>query len=369
MTRFALLTSIAALAFSASSIGCEEQKPEPPPRLRAVRYVKVAPSGGLRTIRVNGKSAAGTESILSFRVSGTVARLHVKVGQDVKKKQLLAELDGSDYQLQLQQAVASLASVRAQYRNASKQYERMRSLWVSGHAKEVDVESARTQKDVAGAQAAAAAKNAQLARRRVTYTKLFSPVDGKVARTMVTDNQSVRAGLPVVVLTSGDKAKVHTSLPTKYINDVKDGDLVKVKFDEIPGKTFEAEVSEVGVTSTQSSTFMVIAVLKKSADEIRPDYNADVEFSIGSRDDHIRFFVFTTAVNEDLDGRYVYLLEKTDKEQGVVSRKNVTLGEITTDGIEVLTGIKEGDLLVTAGIHRLHEGMKVRVLERWRETK
>ncbi|MBW2629927.1 MAG: hypothetical protein JRE45_20270, partial [Deltaproteobacteria bacterium] len=71
-----------------------------------------------------------------------------------------------------------------------------------------------------------------------------------------------------------------------------------------------------------------------------------------------------SAVGEDREGRFVFMLEKTDDGLGIVHRTPVEVGEILSDGIEILEGVKPGELVVTAGVSRIYDGLQVRVPER-----
>ena len=73
------------------------------------------------------------------------------------------------------------------------------------------------------------------------------------------------------------------------------------------------------------------------------------------------FLVPATSVGEDSDGRFIYLVEKTDAGFGVARRKGVTVGQISDQGLEVLTGLQNGDLLVTAGVTRIRDGLRVKL--------
>ena len=70
-----------------------------------------------------------------------------------------------------------------------------------------------------------------------------------------------------------------------------------------------------------------------------------------------------SAVGQDLEGRFVFLVEPTEEGLGIARRRGVRVGEITAHGLEILDGLSDGDLLVTAGVTKLHDGRKVRILE------
>jgi multidrug efflux pump subunit AcrA (membrane-fusion protein) len=92
--------------------------------------------------------------------------------------------------------------------------------------------------------------------------------------------------------------------------------------------------------------------------------SADVTFVFASEKDGLKYALPISAVGEDRKGRFVYMLEKTGDSLGTVHRAPVEVGEILSHGIEIVVGVKPGDLVVTAGVSRIYDGLQVRVPER-----
>jgi RND family efflux transporter MFP subunit len=143
---------------------------------------------------------------------------------------------------------------------------------------------------------------------------------------------------------------------------VREGSGVRVTFDAIPGEVFPASVTEVGVVTGMSTTYPVTVRLQEADPDVRPGMAAEVAFRFGSPDDKERFLVPPIAVGEDRMGRYVFLVEEEAEGFGVTRRRPVTVGELREEGIEVLEGVSDGDLLVVAGISKIVDGMKVKLL-------
>jgi multidrug efflux pump subunit AcrA (membrane-fusion protein) len=90
---------------------------------------------------------------------------------------------------------------------------------------------------------------------------------------------------------------------------------------------------------------------------------AEVEFRFPARGSGNRFLVPMSAVGQDREGRFVFVVEPSGEGLGVARRREVRVGEITAQGLEILDGLSDGDLLVTAGVTKLQEGRKVRILD------
>ncbi|NIX01108.1 MAG: efflux RND transporter periplasmic adaptor subunit [Phycisphaerae bacterium] len=321
-------------------------------------------TGGSKVRTFSGVAQAGIESKLSFKVPGTVKNVYVEVGDQIQKGELLAELDATDYQLQVQQAEASLTQARAQARNAQANFERIRTLYESNNVSKSNYDAARSAKESAQAAVRAAEKQLELAKQQLSYTRLTAPIAGAIAMVNVEENENVVAGQPVVLLTAGSDIEVKLTVPEVLISRMKEGKEVTVTFDALPSQEFPAAVTEVGVTATGTGTAYPVTVrLRKKDEAIRPGMAANVTYRFESSDERERFMVPSHAVMEDRKGRFVYVVKPIPDEPGlgIIQRRPVTIGELTADGIEIFEGLSDGDMVVTAGVSRITEGQKVRI--------
>jgi RND family efflux transporter MFP subunit len=143
------------------------------------------------------------------------------------------------------------------------------------------------------------------------------------------------------------------------IADIAVGQAVDVAFDALRGRQFPARVTEAGVAAVGTATTFPVTVRLDEADlGIRSGMAAEVRFEFGGEDAGERMLVPAVSVGEDRDGRFVFVLEEGS---GVVRRRGVSVGELTADGIEILSGLEEGERIVTAGVRRLSDGEEVRV--------
>ncbi|MBU1882151.1 efflux RND transporter periplasmic adaptor subunit, partial [bacterium] len=176
-------------------------------------------------------------------------------------------------------------------------------------------------------------------------------------------NENVAAGKAVIVLTSGKQPEVKITIPGVMIAQVKSGSSASVSFDAIQNRTFQATVTEVGVTATGfETTYPVIIRLDEETDAVRPGMAANVSFRFETSTARERILVPSVAVAEDRQGRYVFIVEPGEDDLGIARRKKVQIGELTEEGLEVLEGLQEGELLITAGVTRIVDGQKVRLL-------
>lgn len=341
---------------------CEREEPAPEPIIRPVRTRQVFSTGGTRIRTFAGTAQAGLESRLSFRVSGKVQLMKVNVGDQVKAGDLIAELDPMDYRLQVEETEASLDRARADLRNADAKYARVRALYENRNASRDDLDAARAAAESARAQVQSILKRLELAKSQLGYTRLKAATEGAIAQVGVEVNENVQAGQTVVLLTAGARPEVKVGMPESLITQVAAGGKVTVTFDAIPGQTFSAVITEVGVVTGMSTTYPVTVRLEEADPEVRPGMAAEVAFRFGSEDDRERFLVPSIAVGEDRNGRYVFVVEPGPEGFGVTARRPVTVGELREEGIEILEGVSDGDLVVVAGTSKIVDGQKVRLL-------
>ena len=271
--RMRSLKSVAWIPVVIVLVGCDQEHVQLPAPIRPVRYVIAQPSSGVRERIFTGAAKAGIESNLSFKVRGTIQKLGLKVGDRVRKNQLIAEIDPRDYELAVQQTEASLAQAKAQAARAAADFKRMRRLFERDNASQADFDSARAAQDSARALVRAIEKQIELAKLQVSYTRLVSPIHGKVAEVPVEVNENVKVGQTIVVLHAGARPEVEVAMPEVLIREIRQGAAVSVALDSLPNRSFSGRVSEVGVAATEGlMTYPVTILLDRSDARILPEW-------------------------------------------------------------------------------------------------
>ncbi|MDH3207770.1 MAG: efflux RND transporter periplasmic adaptor subunit [Gemmatimonadota bacterium] len=336
---------------------------EPPSELiRPVRFQQVFATADARVRTFSGTARAAVQSPLSFRVGGAIRQLPVSVGSAIRTGQLIAELDAQDFELRVRQADAALRQAQAQATNADAIYARTRLLYESNNASRSELDAARSTWESANAAVEAAVNMLELRRLELDYAQLRAPFDGSVSELHVEVNQNVGPGELIVTATSGDRLEVLVSVPEVLIGQIEVGSPVTVTFDALAGDYVPGTVSEVGVTPAEmATTFPVTVRLEHATDEVRPGMAAEVAFAFEATDGRERIFVPSFAVGEDREGRFVFRVEPTGDGLAVVRRCAVQVGELTSDGLEIRSGLSDGDLVVTAGVSKITDGLVVRI--------
>ena len=340
-------------------LACKKEPVETVEVLRPVRYtvVKVGSLGEMKML--TGVSKAGTESKLSFKVAGTIDRIPVKVGDNIRSRQLIATVDASDYELQYEEADAAVKNADAVEKNAKSNYERISQLYENQNASLSEFESAKASFNSAKANEKAAKQRRKLAKSQISYTRLFAPFQGVISEVFIEANENVNAGTPIVVLTSTKGMEVEVSVPDIYITLIEKDMEVGIRFSAIKDKTYRGVVSEVAYAAGFQTTYPVVISVADADDAVRPGMTAEVNFPLIEPVEG-QIVIPSVSVSEDLQGKFVYVVNPDSDGSGVINRKEITVGKLGPQGMEILSGLAHGDHVVTAGVSKIKEGMRVK---------
>jgi hypothetical protein len=194
-----MLCGSRALAWSALSLvvvlgGCAREVEPPPPEIRPVRTVTVAPRAADNTVMLTGTVQAQNEINLSFRIDGRLVERLVEIGDNVRPGQLIARLDPQNEESSLQSVRAQLAGANAQLVEARSNFERMRDLVAEDAVSRAQYEQAKALLQSAEAQVQSLQGQVSLAQNRLSYTRLVSDVAGVVTARGPEPGEVVGAG-------------------------------------------------------------------------------------------------------------------------------------------------------------------------------
>ena len=349
------------LTVAAVLVACEPEPVQLEEVIRPVRYMRVVPVGSGATRIFSGVTKAALETDLSFKVGGLVTSLNAVVGDTVELGQVVAKIDPTDYQVSLREAEAGLERSRAEERNAQAAFDRTRELYENRNASRSDLDTARAMAESAGALVRASAQQLEAVRLQLSYTELTSPQVCTVARRHVEVNQNVAAGQSIVRVNCGDCPEVRVDVPGIFIGRIENGATVGVTVASLPGKQFTGVVTEVGVGTDQNrSIYPVTVLLQDGCKTVRSGMAADVTLKMAGPDENQSSLVVPiVSVGEDADGNFVFVLEPSSDGKHTARRRGVTIGPPTEQGIPIVQGLGEGELIATAGVRRLTDGQTV----------
>ncbi len=360
--RICLLAGIVPLVLVACG---EDGQSTPSPVSRPVKLfvVEGGSADGVRTFP--GRVDAAQRAELSFRVPGRLKEILVKEGSAVQKGQVLARLDASDYEIILEDR-------KAAYDNAARNFERAEDLVAQGNISRTDFDNMEAQYRSASAALSQAKKDLE-------YTVLQAPFSGRIAQRAVENFEEVQAKQTVFWLHNIDLLDVIIDVPESVVrsvslnvpDDVSLGDSPKLKpvqawatFEGRPEQKFPLTPREIATKAdTQTRTYK--ATLTMAAPDnftVLPGMSTSVELDLGSLlGPTSAKWVPVRAVQADsgLQPR-VWVLDPASM---TVEPREVAIGRMSGDMIEITAGLAGGEEVVAVGAPYLAEGMRVSRME------
>lgn len=312
-------------------------------------------------IELQGKIDAENVAYVSPRGQGGVVKgIYVKTGDRVRKGQLILKLDDAIARQGVVAAQQQLGGIQAQLEQARSLYQRQQNLWKQNIGTEVQVLNAKTNVDALESQLSAAKANVQLAQEQVNMANVYAGISGVVDDVNVkmgeffSPQSAAMPGSGIRIVNSSN-LKVQVNVPENYINRIREGSELEVHLPEL-GKTVKTKISVVGkLIDPTSRSFSVEARLPQDKD-LRPNQIALVKIKDYSTPDAITIPVNT--LQNDEKGKYV-MVAVVENGKKVARKKQINVGELYGDRLEVRSGLAAGDQLIVEGFQNLYDGQPV----------
>jgi len=332
-------------------------------RIRPVRTVTVTETPQDIYRRFAGGSQAAISSKLSFRTTGQIIQLPVKVGQKVERGQLIAKLNDSDLKIKLERDEASYRQANVQTINSKNQFIRMQNIYDRQLISRAEFDNSQTEYQAAQAQLDQVASSVALSRQELGYTRLSSPGDGcEVSEIHAEVNENVTLGQEVVTLNCGTTIEVVVAVPESLITSIVIGNEATVNFPSLKKRSFEATITEIGSASTSKSAYPVTVRMSNNEQILRPGMAAEVSFRVSIAGASKNLWAPLIAIGKEGLQRFVFIYEPIDETQGLVKKRFIQTGDFTLEEVEVLEGLQKGDQLITAGLSQIYDGLTVKRL-------
>ncbi len=352
------------LVFFAACSDKKKSSQEPAPR--PVRYGVITLVGGNQLKTFSGTTRSASETNLSFRSSGIVQTLKVKVGESVARGKVLATIDNRDALLNYDKTQATLQSAETQKNTALSSLKRIKKLFKNNNVALADYEKAKSSYASAVSNYETTLKTLRLQERQLNYTKLIAPQAGIITRVTISSGEFVQAGSPAIILNSGKEMEISVGIPERYISLIKENDNVSLNFSAIKEQSFYASVSEVSFSKeTQAGVYPVVIKVIEPVSEIRPGMSASVQFNFQDKTNSDMILAPLASIGSDPQGSFTFMLVPSENpEVYSVKKTAVTTGKLSSDGFEILSGVSDGDIVATAGLKSLYDGMNVKLLKK-----
>ena len=350
-------TALALLGAALLAGGCGQKKEPAHEEVRPVRSIIAGNSSGSVGATYSGQVQARYESKLGFQASGRIVARLVEIGSHVKRGQPLMRLDPAQESLQVVAAVASVDAARSRVAQNRVDLQRTEQLLARKFASQAEVDQQRLALAESESQLKSAMAQQQIRVNQRGYTELLADRDGVVAAINAEAGQVVSAGQQVVTLAADGEREVLVSVPESRVDELRRAKALQVSLWAQPGRRYEGALRELApdadsVTRTYSARIAVkdadrALMLGMTASVFLPD----VEGASAIR-------LPLTAIHHR-DGQPVVWV--IDAASGRVAPRPVALGSAQNDSVLVAHGLQGGETVVTAGVHMLHEGQKVKL--------
>lgn len=333
--------SFLLIATLASSCGAEQHKTANVTAAR-VTIAEVQMQETEEQLDYSGSIEADNTVSIGFSIPGRINSVAVQEGQQIKKGQLLATIESSDYQNAFE--IAS-----AVYDQAADNFKRLNELYQKGSLPERDFISAKS----AMAQAKA---NKSMSAKRLADTRLYAPFTGIVTEKITEAGASAAPGLPVFTLVKTDQVYARASVAETEISSLSTGINASI---EVPvlNQTLQGKVSIINPRAENSSrTYEVKIKIDNREGKLLPGMIANIRIETGKK--RAQIIVPAQAILRDPDNtNYVFIAKDG---QTAVKKRVTTSGVSNLNEVLISSGIKPGDQLILSGHTRLEDGSPIK---------
>lgn len=298
------------------------------------------------------------ETRYGFRVPGKIATRAVALGQTVSPGQELARLDPKDVLPAIEAQKAQVAAASTEAEITSADLKRTRELRDRNFVSQAQVERAQAAHDAAAARAQAATAQLRQASNALEFSVLRADKRGVVTAIDAEAGQVVSAGQSVVRVAQLGEKEVVVNVPEQDVERLRRAAALAIRVSALPDKQYRGKLRELSpLADAATRTFLARVTISDADDALQLGMSATLAASTAGGE---RIVVPLSALRATGEQASVWVV---DAESQTVQPVSVKLGSPTERGVEVVSGLKPGDRVVTAGANLLVAGQKVRPID------
>ena len=317
-----------------------------PESLMTVDAVTVEKAPFMHFIQVQGTVESDNNILVAPQSSGLVKKVHVSAGDRVARGRLLAELDGSILE-------SSIAEVESGLVLAKTVFERQKRLWDKNIGSEIEYLQAKNSKE-------GLEKRLETLNEQYKLTKIYAPISGAVDEVLIKEGEMAMAGMGAVRVVQLSNLKITVDLSENYISSIKKNDPVQVSIPVI-GKELQLKVDAVSqVIDPDNRTFQIEIKIPRGEQGIKPNMLAVMTINDYTNPEALA--VPLNIVQETESDRFLFVADRLNGDW-IARKQIVTIGQIQDNRVEVLSGLEEGERVVTLGFQNLADGQKLSIAD------
>ncbi len=330
---------------------CQSEPPETVEQIRPIPAIQVGEVQKVSGRKFPGKAMATQHVNLSFDVSGKLVERPVDIGAVVKKGDVIARLNPSDFN-------AKVKSTKAELKKAKLNFTRGKKLIKDGFISQREYDRLEAAVDVADA-------NLAVAQKALRDSVLRAPFDGHISNLYVENYQAVRAKKVIARLLDTTKIEMVVQVPENLISKVPHIEDILVTFDTFPDAQLAATIKEISNEASETTRTYPVTLIMPQRDDVKilpgmagsaTGTLAKPEAAEAAEQLVVPVKAVFTPDTEKQD--HVWVI---DENSGSVEMRAVTTGHLTQSGIQITDGLQAGEWIATAGTHTLSEDQKVRI--------
>ncbi|MEO6730413.1 MAG: efflux RND transporter periplasmic adaptor subunit [Ferruginibacter sp.] len=329
-------------------------------KAKLVAVQTIQPANFDHYIELQGKIDAENISYVTPRgAPGQVRAIYVQKGAYVKKGQLLLKLDDAIVRQNVAAARQGLESIKTQLSYAKNIYQRQKNLWDQNIGTEVQLITAKNNVATLENQLSATQENIKVVQEQLNTSNVYSDVSGIANEVNVKVGEIFQGvngqGIPQIKIVNNSALKVIGNIPENYLSNVTKGTPVIAQIPDL-NKTFNTTVNFVGASiDPLSRGFIVEAKLPFDA-SLKPNQIALMRIKDYAAANAIAVPVST--LQNDEKGKFV-MMAATENGKLIARKRAINIGLINNDMLEVKTGLKAGEVLITEGFQSLYDGQLI----------
>lgn len=321
----------------------------------SVKVAPVARSGIRSTIHAVGVVKALNQAKISAKIPGKVERILAEEGDGVEAGQTLLRVEKIDLVLTVRQAQAALAMAEANFSKAKTEWARAQELFEKGISSQQQYDLAKSSFEVAEATVKQAKADLGLAQNQLDNADVTTLFGGTVIRRYVDLGERVSAGQPLFEVAEIDPVEIEVGVSDKRFSEVKLDQPTIIKVDGYPDLQFTGKAKRIQpAMDPMTRTFKVTVGLANPEGLLKPGMFARTEIEVGHHPDAL---VIPKSASLEEEGKYFVVAVR----DGRAHRVEIVPGFQDLDRIEVLSGLSEGEQVVTEGAYGLAQNAMVQV--------
>ncbi|ALR05671.1 efflux RND transporter periplasmic adaptor subunit [Xylella fastidiosa] len=327
------------------------------PQTTLVRMVKLETAGAETLAKTQFVASVRQEqrADLAFENGGRIAAISVDVGDKVRHEQVLARLDREPVRLKLQQAEATLRAATAQLHERQTQLNQQQAMFKEAMVSQAALTSAQVALDAAQADLHVAESNHALAKRALRQSELRAPFDGSVVARLLQPQADTAPGQTVLQIEGRGRLQAVATLPAEIAQALSPNKVIQGNRTDTPQASISLRLRSVSPRLESGASLQAIFDVTETT---TPLHSGDTLLLALSAAETPALSLPLPAVIPGLNGNSGIVFVYQPK-TGVVLRRDVTLGMIEGERMQIRSGLKPGEQVVVAGAAFLSDGQKV----------